>query len=279
MQDQKRPSGPRDSETNNSWWPPARWGDERALSDLVGFVLAFFVIIAGVGFVSTFGVDVLEDMRNTQQENNAEQAFHVMAKNFDEIEQAQAPSRTAEIDLRDGDLSVRNTTKITVEVTHDHTNSFVSTVYPQLIRFRPNPTDSTVLLYENGATIRGTKDTSQGIIDNRPTMSCSEEQAIVSIVRLNASTDRQLGAGTIRITGTETRTGLIYPVNRTGQNSSTNVTDLRLSFDSDFDRAWVSHLARSGDDEWEKVSDTTVRCGDIDRVFVRETEIDVQFVR
>ncbi|MFD1587470.1 hypothetical protein ACFR9U_10775 [Halorientalis brevis] len=277
MVDKNRVSGAHESETADQ--VPASWRDERGLSDLVGFVLAFFVILASVGFVSTFGVDVLEDVRNSQQENNAEQAFNVMAKNFDEIEQAQAPSRTAEIDLRDGDLSVRNTTKVTIEVTHDNTGSFETAVYPRQIRLQPNPTDSTVLLYENGATIRGTNRTSQGIVDNPPTMSCSEDQAIVSIVQLNTSTDRQLGSGTVRITGSENRTSLVYPVNRTGQNSSTNVTDLHLSFESEFNTAWVSYLTKSSDDGWEKVSDTEVRCHDIERVFVRETEINVQFVR
>jgi len=276
--DPQRSTGLRETRTSGHGQRRPITDDERAINELIGYVLAFAVIIAGVGLVSTLGVGVLEDIRNVQQENNAEQAFNVMAESFDEIERGEVPSRTAEIDLHDGRMTVKNTTAVEIRVTHDETSDFVTEVFPHSIELRPNSNDPTVLVYENGATIRGTNDTNQGVINNRPKISCSDTQAIVSVVRLNTSDNRQLGGGTVRITGTKKRTGLLYPVNRTGENSSRNVTDLRLTIESGFDKAWISYLDRN-DDAWEKESNNEVVCRDIDRVFVRETVINVRFVR
>lgn len=254
-------------------------GADRGLSDLVGFVLAFAVILASVGLVSTFGMDALEAARDDQQEANAERAFDVMAENFDEIEQNLAPSRTSEVDLHDGRLSVQNVTAFTLTVEHDGTRDFERTIHPKRIVLQPDLTTPDVVTFVNGATIRGRNGTQQGIVQNRPRMVCNGGQVVVSMVTLNTSEDRQLGSGTIRITGTERTTRLVYPVNRTGQNSSTNVSDdVRVSIDGGFERAWRKALIKS-DGDWEAGPGDTVVCSDPDRVFVRETVIDVTFVR
>jgi hypothetical protein len=250
------------------------------VSDVVGYVLAFAVILASVGLVSTFGINALETVRENQQENNAEGAFDVMAENFDEIEQNLAPSRTAEVDLHDGRMSVQNVTEFAIRVEHDQTKDFVERVHPKRIVLQPDLTSQNIITYVNGATIRGQNGTQQGVIQNNPQMVCNGEQVVVSMVTLNTSEDRQLGGGTVRITGTEKDTRLIYPVNRTGQNSSTNVSDdFEIRINGGFERAWRKALVQSDEQNWERGTGDTIVCPDPKRVFVRETVITVTFVR
>jgi hypothetical protein len=252
-------------------------GSDRALSDLVGFILAFAVILSGVAIVSTIGTDILEDIKGNQQANNAQQAFGLMAENFDEIENGRAPTRTSEINLHSGRLRATNSSNFTVRIERPSDPDIVRTVFTEQIRLRPDPGSNSVVVYENGASIRGKNSTTTGIVENRPTLTCQNEAAIVSLVRIDAPTNRQLGEGTVRISGTRTNSGTLYPFNRTGDNSSTHVRNANLTVDSSFEDAWYKHLTVDGN--WTRYDDDTVSCQQVDRVYVRQTVINVSFVR
>jgi len=67
--------------------------DERGVSDVVGYVLIFSLIVATVGVVTTVGFSTLEDRQDAERVNNVERAFDVFANNMENVYRDGAPSR------------------------------------------------------------------------------------------------------------------------------------------------------------------------------------------
>ncbi len=80
--------------------------DRRGVSEVLGFVLVFSLVVASVGIVYTVGVGGLQDVRDAERVTNAERAFDVLAENNDAVLRGEAPSRGTEIQLADADLRV-----------------------------------------------------------------------------------------------------------------------------------------------------------------------------
>ncbi|MFC6988243.1 hypothetical protein ACFQJD_05030 [Haloplanus sp. GCM10025708] len=92
---------------------------DRAVSDVVGFVLVFSLIITSVGVVTVFGISTLEDARTDERINNAERAFDVLADNFDDIARGGAPSRATEIKLAETSLTLAETVDLSVNASDE----------------------------------------------------------------------------------------------------------------------------------------------------------------
>jgi FlaG/FlaF family flagellin (archaellin) len=254
--------------------------DERALSDLIGFVLTFAVILASVALVSTFGLSSLDDIQGNEQVTNAERAFTVLAEGFDEIERGRAPRRTSEIELNEGGLTVTGNSEFRVWVNGSaaaapppHGNDWNRTIRTDSLRYKRG--DKTIV-YENGATFRSTGPSGGSIVEDKPTITCTEDTAIISFIVLSTKSNRNLGSGTVRVTGTLNTSTVLYP---TGRNKSTrDGTDVTVSVDSPRAQGWKTYFI--GDQEnWEEVNENTYVCSGVEETIVRRTVIDVQFTR
>ncbi|SEH55389.1 hypothetical protein SAMN05192561_10679 [Halopenitus malekzadehii] len=80
-------------------------GDDRGVSEVLGFVLVFSLIVASVGIVVTAGLGGLQDMRDGERVTNGERALDVLAENYDDVLTG-APSRSTQIRLSDASLRV-----------------------------------------------------------------------------------------------------------------------------------------------------------------------------
>lgn len=92
----------------------ASGGTERAVSDLIGFVLVFSLVVAVVGIVSVAGLGSLEAARDAEQVDNAERALEVLADNVADVSRRGAPSRATEISLEGASLSLGEETLVVV---------------------------------------------------------------------------------------------------------------------------------------------------------------------
>ena len=88
--------------------------DRRGVSETLGYVLVFSLVISTIGAVMIFGFSGLEDRQEVEQVNNAERAFDVLADNFDDMRRYEDPSRATEIRLAGGTLSLGENVTITV---------------------------------------------------------------------------------------------------------------------------------------------------------------------
>lgn len=121
---------------------------ERAVSDTIGFVLVFGLIVSTVAVVYVGGFEALTAARETQQLANTERAFDVLDANVEDLAVRGAPRRTTELRLSEGDLLFGPT--VTFNVTAGGSDYYAATVRP--IVYQADNGDRVV--YANGALFR-----------------------------------------------------------------------------------------------------------------------------
>jgi hypothetical protein len=129
-----------------------RTGDQRGVSEIIGFVLVFSLVIGTVGMVYVGGFSALDSARNAEQLNNAERAFNVLAQNLEQLARGNAPSRTTEIKLAGASISFGPERTFEVNDTSTAATN-ASAGGPRAIVYSPADSN-TEIVYEAGAVIR-----------------------------------------------------------------------------------------------------------------------------
>ena len=246
-------------------------GGDRAVSDVVAFVLTFSVVILSVGVVSGVGFSVMEEIRGDEQALNAQRAFQTLGESLNEIDRQQVPGRSGEISLSGGTLLADSGADGPAFEVRTNTGETFTTDAGR-IRYRSG--DDTRVLVENGAVIREDEGADQGIVVQRPNVVCeggANPYAVVSVVKLVADVNGIGGDGTVQIVGREQSSTLLY--------SDDDATSVTVDYGgSEFSEAWETYFSRTG--EWQSVDGTDAVCdvGGDGRVIVRRTVVEVDFV-
>ncbi|WP_247008599.1 DUF7289 family protein [Halorientalis litorea] len=254
---------------------------DRAVSDLVGFVLAFAVIITSVALVSTFGFGALEDAREAELATNTERSFVLLGQNFKELETGTAERRTSEIELRSGSLRLVDGPNMTFEIHRSSGPNFNTSVEIRRLQYRISGEH---IGYESGATFRGAIGSNSSIMQVEPGFTCGDGHAVVSVVRLTGNTERIVSGGVARISGRQHNSSLLYPENRTGAtaNTAANGTQLNVTINSTFDGGWGRYFTRD-ENGWEEssVEDDTYVCdvGESGVVYIRRAVLGIEIER
>lgn len=120
----------------------------RAVSDTVGYVLVFGLIVSTVAVVYVGGFGALTDARDTQRFDNAERAFDVLDSNIEDSTVRGAPSRATELRLSDASLEFGP--EVSFNVTTESGDWYQRTMRPVVYSAGSN----SELVYANGAVFR-----------------------------------------------------------------------------------------------------------------------------
>lgn len=149
-------------------------GAGRGISDVVGFVLVFGLVVTAVGVVTVGGFQVLDDARDSQQATNAEQALNVLDGNVEDLAVRGAPRRSTEILLSDAELTFGE--PVTFNVTAGGTDHYATNVTPLVYEVE----GGAELVYVNGAVIR---QYDQGAyLSNEPRMSGGDRTFVPFVI-------------------------------------------------------------------------------------------------
>jgi phenylalanyl-tRNA synthetase alpha subunit len=177
--------------------------DRRGVSETVGFVLVFGIVVSTVAVVYAGGFDALTAARDAQQFDNTERAFDVMDSNIEDLAVRGAPSRTTEILLSDG--TIRFGDPVTFNVSAGGSNYYTTTIRP--VTYQADDGDS--IVYVNGAVFRQYGD--RAIMFDEPRFVAGNRTLVPYVITRadsnNVSTDntRRLLVRT-RVTDREVRT-------------------------------------------------------------------------
>lgn len=253
--------------------------NDRAVSELVGFILIFGIIMTGATLTVMVGQDQISDINDHQQTRNAERSLELLGRSLNGIDQARSDSTVSTINLNDGSLALTSGTRVEVVVDNrtmsppawswSATNDTGGLTYSY---------EDTIVRYENGMVLRSDSGSAVARID--PQMRCSDDQAIVSIVTLNASGDRQVGDGRVSIAGYKNETRLLYPRNRSGAGSALNATHVTVDMvNTDHEGIWDGRMIANDWDRDPLSGKYECNVGPGGRVNVRHTVIDISFER
>jgi hypothetical protein len=218
--------------------------NHRAVSEIIGFVLVFSLILGTITIVYVGGLSGLDDARNAERVNNAERAFDVMANNFQQMGRGDAPNRATEIKLADAQLTTSGTRQVSIKSSEMSTAAAAS---PVTIRY--DAPGDTRIVYENGAVIR--VDDGAAIMRREPDFLFSDGKAVVRFIELRGSNQGVGGtASTVLVRAERTQSQVL--VNR-GQSS-----DVTIVMQTHPDRAdvWEDYW----EEQMEAATDSTPTC-------------------
>ena len=169
--------------------------DRRGVSETLGFVLVFALVVSTVGVVYTVGFGGLQDVRDAERVNNAERAFDVLANNVEDIVRRGAPSRGTEIRLADARIGSGDPTYVNVSAT-DPSGRNVSTG-----NYSIDPVvydaDGTRIRYAGGAVTR--IQSSGSVMLNEPPFVLDDEQFVVPLVQMSTADTSRSGQTTVLV--------------------------------------------------------------------------------
>lgn len=233
---------------------------DRAVSDVLGYVLIFALITGSVALVYATGYGSLTNVRDAERFNNAERAFDVLDSNVEDVVYDHAPSRATEIKLSDSTIGYGDPT--TFNVTFGYGESIETEVVP--VRFGIG--DEKELVYSNGAIIR--RDGQNSVMRDEPNFIFGE-RTVLPIIDSRAQSRAISGSGRVLVR-TEMSKQDVY-------NYTTNSTyNITLNVTSQQTDAWNRYLeAETGNDC--TVTGNTVSCdyNSTDAVFIKITKLDV----
>jgi|AntRauTorckE6833_2_1112554.scaffolds.fasta_scaffold01732_7 hypothetical protein len=241
-------------------------GDERAVSDVLAFIIVFSIIITSVALVYGTGFSSLDQVREGEQKANAERAFEAIAYSMDDIETGAATRRGGSLELGGALLQVDDSSSVNVTVNESGG--------PQLFAYE-NTTgslsytlDKTVIAYENGAVLRSDRGSSVDV--QRASMTCTNDRAVVSLVLLRSDSNSLDSQGGVEISMEERETKLLYtdPDGSTLNNVTVEMTG------TEFENGWNDAMAETG---WDTSGGGPYECTDVENVVVRVTIIEVTY--
>jgi len=210
---------------------------DRAVSDVVGYVLIFSLIVATVGVVTTVGFGTLDDRQTAEQINNVERAFDVFANNMENVYRDGSPSRATEMRLSGGTLQYGESVNITIQ---DADNSDVNhTVQVTPLIYSEGDTE---IVYEGGAIIR---DDGDGMVMRRaPPFRFDSDRTLLPFIR----TTRAVGDTSVSRDGTIRVESVRTNINTTTRQQLSEAGDLELVVDSPRQEAWNRYLEEQAEE-------------------------------
>lgn len=245
--------------------------DDRGVSEVIGFVLVFSLVLATIGLVYAGGLSSLDDSRDAERINNAERAFDVLADSFETMARGDAPNGATEIKIADAQLSTGNERRVTV-TTQEMSATGAASNRSRAMSF-DGGTD-TRIVYEHGAVIRVDGDAST--MQREPDFVFDEERTVIRYIEVVGGRQNIGGDTTVLVRSSVTTSELLHT-----EDDPDDVA-LRLNTTTTRAAAWMRYLESEipdGDCTLDTNGDeATIECTfETESLHVALTQIRIQF--
>lgn len=251
-----------------------RFGDdERGISEVIGFVIVFSLILATIAIVYAGGFAGLTDARDVEQANNAERALDVFASSMEKMARGQAPNRAIEIKLSDSQLTLG-------ELHGASVNNSSDVLVAEMPQHRPiiyQMNRDSKIVYEHGAVIR--VDDGAASMQREPDFLFDEKRTVIRHIET-----ANLPQGSLHVAGDTTvliRSTVIASDLQYSGDESGSIT-FALNTSSTRAVAWERYLESEGgscdDSPIGNGDEVRVECQfETDRLYVAKSRIEIRF--
>lgn len=182
-------------------------GRDRALSEVVGYILIFSLIFLTVGFVSLNGLPTLDSAKQSEQTKNAERAFDILENNLAEIYGQGAPSRATEISAETGAVELREPVVMNVSLTENTPDENVTFARSEINPIVFTGLGDTEYVYAGGAVFRQVSD--ESVMLQEPPIDFGDERGFITVVRTFGDDDLSAGGATVLVRASATRRAVL----------------------------------------------------------------------
>ncbi|QLG62797.1 DUF7289 family protein [Halorarum salinum] len=179
---------------------------DRAVSETIGFVLVFSLVVSSVGIVYVVGFQGLTEARDGERVDNAERAFEVLAHSIEDLTRRGASSRATEI--RVADAGIRAGQPVLINVTGDYDTDDPNSAEDFVtgnVSVTPIVYETTAggdrVRYVNGAVLRGTDDGMA--MREPPNVVVDDNRTVIPIVQTSVFGTKRIDGSTTVLVRTE----------------------------------------------------------------------------
>ncbi len=241
--------------------------DERASTELVGFVLVFGTVVLGIATVSLAGFQVVQLEQDHRQVHHTDRALDGLSNDFDDILRIDGVSQRDHELAGGGGTIAPGEPGPQMEVAVDHADG-TDTESWHLGSFGYEG-GSHAVAYEGGGVFR-TDESGEQTVLTEPRVRCTDETAIISVVTIEEDGRSIQSDGIVSITATETKS---Y------RETFSDISSFEVGIETDrtSDRGWERVFA----DGWTETGDRWT-CLDsdgpvVDSVTVHVVTIDIDY--
>lgn len=242
---------------------------DRAVSEVVAFILVFSIVITSVGLLYTVGFGSIDQIQEVEQDRSAERAFQAVAVAFDDLQRDRGSNRQAGVDLAGRSLHVDEDEEVTVEVFDGGTPVNTETATGALVY---GAGEDTEIAYLSGAVVRSQGPDAQ-VTSRPPRFRCADDHAVVSLVEVSDVRNGSISSGgTVDLVAER-----VDPdASRVVSSQTSGSPSVEISYSGEYDAAFNDSFVTYGDN-WSPTGSGGYECTGIDEVHVRKTEIRIDY--
>jgi hypothetical protein len=202
--------------------------DDSGVSESLGYILVFAIVLTGIAGIVFFGVTMLNDAKDRNNFQNVEQGLTVVQSDLKRVAIEKAPVKTTKLHVEGGTLSTNfESSSIRVD--------FNGNVYDSIIGNITYYSDTGLkkLSIENGGLWESSGDPwgDRGIAPPRVFSSSENDAIVINVIRLDGTNSAFSGSGT---------TSLImeYLGNRVLNYTSPVPADVTITVNTAYPNAW-----------------------------------------
>ena len=211
--------------------------DDRGVSESLGHILVFAIVITGIAIIVLFGGNILEDAKSQSNFQSIEQGLTVVQSDIKRVALEKNPVKVTRMHLEGGTIfSNTNSGMITI----DYNGVNVYRNYTGLIKYDCGK-DMRSISIEDGGLWKRYYDDGTDIIVSKPRIFTSDNTRtlLINVIRMNAEPFSSSGSGTLNIELRYKDTN-VYSYYSTGGSGQ----DVRLAFETDYPNAWTRYLTK-----------------------------------
>jgi hypothetical protein len=202
--------------------------DDSGVSETIGYILVFAIVLTGIAGIVLFGVTMLNDAKDRNNFQNIEQGLNVVQSDMKRVALEKAPLKTTRMHVEGGTLAT-NITRATVQVEFDgHTYSNTTGD----ITYYSN-TGLKKLSIENGGLWKTYGGQLDDLVISQPRVYSSPEnnEIVVNVVRINGTPSSFGGAGTVNL-------AMRYGGTAVYTYDAAAPSDVKLTINTAYPNAW-----------------------------------------
>jgi hypothetical protein len=209
--------------------------DDRGVSESLGYILVFAIVLTGIAGIVFFGVTMLNDAKDRNNFQNVEQGLTVVQSDLKRVAMEKAPVKTTKMHVEGGTLSTNySSSSIRVE--------FNGQVYDNKtgdITYYSN-TGLKSLSLEGGGLWKsyGSSMDDINIAPPRIFSSSVNNAIVINVIRLNGTDSAFAGSGTANVI-------MEYTGNRVYTYQSLLPGDLTITINTTYPNAWARFIGES----------------------------------
>ncbi len=238
---------------------------QKAVSEVIGYMLIFTIVVLSVGLMYTYGYPILEDLQERIRFQNAQQGFEILQADLDRVAYDQAPVKTTSISTGGGSIYAASTgDQINIVVISSGITKYDSTKDLGIIEYRYR--GKKISYIDGGVFI---KQGERSYLRYPPKVFAYNDTetynltVIISTFSVKCSYPLMGGGDRVSVVSKYNRTGNSTFIDQSSNSSSSNVT---ITVDSTYYAdAWEWHFS----DLKKRANDTRIEVTRLDSTHVK----------